>query len=80
MFEAIDWIVNFFKDLWEIICSAFNFLVSIITGTLQLLTMIPNVVSMITQAIGYLPAIVTAFATASLSVLIVYIILGRSRS
>lgn len=54
-----------------------NFLVQFVEGIVRLLTLVPVSVGFLTSAIGVLPSIFITFATATVTVCVIFIILGR---
>lgn len=54
------------------------FIVHSIESLFNLLENIPSYVSFLTVSIGYLPTAIMPFAIASISVYVVYLILGRN--
>ncbi len=69
---------KFFEWLADTIASLVNFLWSIIKGTIQLISLIPSAVNMLTTSIGILPSILVAFATATITVSVIFIMVGRN--
>lgn len=70
MFKFFDWIVNTISSLLE-------FLWSIIKGLIQLISLIPTAVNMLTTSIGVLPSLFIGFATATITVSVIFILVGR---
>ena len=57
-----------------------NFVVMLVEGTAKLIAMIVPVVSQIQQAVTYLPFVFQVFALASITVMVVFVIVGRTHS
>lgn len=76
MFTIIDAIGDFF----EMIGNLLNFLWDSITGTIKFIGMLPSLLSNLTLAGSYLPAIVLPFFTMSITVTVIYLIVGRSNN
>lgn len=70
MVDALKSILDFFGTL-------LNFVEYLITGLVQLITMIPSAFAMLTYSIGYLPSVLLAFAAVAITLSIVFLILGR---
>ena len=70
MFSGLTWIINTIISLW-------NFLITLIKGLLQLISLIPMSVNMLTDSIGVLPSIFVAFATATITISVIFILVGR---
>ena len=74
MFEAFSNFVNYFKD---IISAIFAFVQSLITGLIQVFKAIPSAIQMLTQSIGYLPSTLAVFATLTITISVIYLVIGR---
>lgn len=70
MFKFFDWVVDTVSALIE-------FLWTLIKGLIQLISLIPTAVNLLTNAIGILPSIMVAFATATITVSVIFILVGR---
>lgn len=70
MFGFFDWLV-------DLISSLVSFLFQTCIGLLRLLSLIPTAVRVLTNAVGFLPSIVAAFAAATITISVIFIILGR---
>lgn len=73
-------IITAIKNIGMVFASIGQFVVSLVTGTINLLQMIPQGISILTQSIGFLPQVFVMFATVSITVLVIYMIVGRSHS
>ena len=69
--NGFNWLVDTFQSIW-------NFITSLFSGLVSMLQMIPQVVSMVTGTIGYLPSVLAVFATLTITVSVLYLILGRN--
>lgn len=76
----LDWIKNFLESLWDIILSLVGFVEQIAKGLFDLLKYLPEVVSMVTSSIGWLPSVLTVFATLSITVSVIMLIAGRNNN
>ncbi len=70
MVDALKSVLDFFGTL-------LNFVEYLVTGLVQLITMIPSAFAMLTYSIGYLPSVLLAFAAVAITLSIVFLILGR---
>lgn len=70
MTEVFESIITFLKAI-------IMFVMNLQAGVQQMLVMIPNAVSMLTQSIAYMPSILVAFATGFITLSIAYLIIGR---
>lgn len=74
MLETISNFFNWFVDLFQTIA---DFIVNTILGLGNIIKSIPMVISMLTQSIGYLPSTIAAFATITITISVVYLLVGR---
>lgn len=68
---------NFFTWFVDLVTSLVSFLWSLIEGLLRLISLIPTAVTVLTNSIGYLPSILAAFAAATITISVIFIIVGR---
>ena len=71
IFEFVQW-------LGTIIETVFNFFANILTSFISFFKIIPTI--FITSSIGYLPSMVMVFATVSITVAIIFLVLGRNNN
>lgn len=74
--EIIDW----FEGLFEMIGSLIDLVVSLLTSLFDFISSIPTFVETITSAITSMPDLFLGFVGMSLTITVVFIIIGRSRS
>ena len=74
----LDWIINFFSSIGDTINSLINLLVSLIKGTFDLFAMLPTIITLLVDSIGFLPSVVSLFAFLSVTVSVVYLVAGRN--
>ena len=70
MIAALNEIITFIGSLIDLV-------VKIVTGLVQLLQMIPSMVQTLTGSHSLLPSILVAFASVTITVAVIFIILGR---
>ena len=70
--------VEFFQGIADVIGSLINLVISLIKGLIQLIGLIPTAVQSLTLSIGILPSILVAFATATITISVIFIIVGRN--
>lgn len=73
----LETLSNFFSWIIDTVSTLFDFLMSIISGLFNIIKSIPLVVTMLTGSIGYLPSTLAAFATITITISVVYLIVGR---
>lgn len=74
--DIIDW----FEGLFDLISSVVNLVVSLLTSLFDFISSIPTFVKTITAAVTSMPDLFAGFIGLSLTITIVFIIIGRSRS
>lgn len=72
--------IKYLEFLVDAANAAISFLVSIITGTIRMVAMIPQTITFLRSAVSFLPSFFTVFATAFITVCVIYTLVGRSRS
>lgn len=77
MIEGIQTLLNGIQTIIDGIQMAFGFLINIVKSLFMLVELLINVVVNTTTLIATLPPWLIAFATATLSVSVLFIILGR---
>lgn len=70
--------ISLFKTLIDIITSVLEFVGHTIYSLFVLLSHIPEYVSFIVSSINVLPNVIVPFAIASISIYVVFLILGRN--
>ena len=73
----IAWLSSVLNAVINAIVAAFTFLESIVVGIVQLIVMLPNAISLLAYGITMIPPVLMVFATAFISVSVVYLIIGR---
>lgn len=71
--------ISLLQSIVDTITSLVSFVIHTIDSMLNLIAHIPSYVSFLTVSIGYLPTIIMPFAIASISIYVVYLILGRNK-
>lgn len=71
MIKLFQWLIEFLSSLG-------NFLFSMIKGMIQLISLLPVAVNQLTVSIGILPSLLVAFATATITISVIFILVGRS--
>lgn len=66
----MQWLIDTFSSLA-------NFIVSMVTGLVDVIKMIPDIVQTLSTSIGYMPDFLIVFATTTLIIMIAYVIAGR---
>lgn len=68
---------DFLFSILTFITNIGSFTANLVTGVLQLVKMIPEALTLTSTAIGALPPVIAVFATAMVSVSVVYLVIGR---
>lgn len=74
----LDSIINGFNWLVDTFQSIINFVMQFFEGFISMFRMIPQIVSMVTGTVGYLPSVLAVFATLTVTISVLYLILGRN--
>lgn len=69
--------IEFFKSILNAVSTLFDLVKYLVTGLVQLFTMIPSAFSMLTYSIGFLSTVLLGFAAVAITISIVYLIIGR---
>ena len=69
--------LQFLQGIADFLIAAVQLLFNFIHGVLQLLSMIPGALAMVTQSVAFMPNVLVAFAVGMISVSVVYLIIGR---
>ena len=70
MLDALSQVVDFIGMI-------IDFVIQLVTGLVQLLLLIPKCVQMLTGSLLFLPPFLLTFATATITVSVIFIIVGR---
>lgn len=70
--QACRWIIDTLQNV-------FTFVISLFTDFIEVLKVIPGVLSAITSAIAFLPDIVTVFAVLTITISVIYVMAGRDQ-
>lgn len=73
----LETITNFFTSISDFLTSLIDFLINQITGLLQVFRTIPSVISMFSRAIAFIPPSIAVFATLTITISVVYLVVGR---
>lgn len=73
-------ILDAFQQFFELVGIAFDYMGTLLDNTFNLLRMIPACIEMLISTIRYLPPELILFATLSISVSIVFLLVGRGRT
>ena len=69
--------MQWLTQLFQAIQAGLSMLGSFVAGIWALLQMLPGAMGMVTSSIASMPMVLTAFATAMISISVVYLIIGR---
>lgn len=74
------WLINFFKSLFDVIASLIDLVISLVKGLVDFISSLPTFISLISASFGHIPSLILPFVTITLTLSIIFIILGRSKS
>lgn len=69
--------LNFLTAIVDFFSAIGSFLLNIVEGIAFILQMIPQALGIVTLSYGYMPAALSVFAMAGISVCIIYFLIGR---
>lgn len=73
----MKWIQEALQSLLDGLQTIFDFVVSLVTGLIEVVKFLPRVFSTLFSSIGQMPSFLTAFAVLTVTILILYIVVGR---
>lgn len=76
----LQWFQNYFVSIAATFEALISFLVSSSKAILDLVKLLPTMITITTSALGYLPGIVMLFGSLSIGVSIIYLIVGRNNN
>ena len=76
----LQWFQNFFVSIASTIESLISLVFSLIQSLFDLIKMLPTMITITTSAIGFLPDMVMLFATLSITVSVIYLMVGRNNN
>lgn len=75
----MTYIIDFLKELGEFFQTLIDIVVNFIQQLITFVMLIPVGVNMLVTSVGYLPSILIVFATLSITISVIYLILGRGQ-
>ena len=69
--KFFDWFITTVGSLINLVCS-------LVKGIIRLISLIPTAVETLTLSLGILPSILIAFASVTITVSVIFILVGRS--
>lgn len=73
-------LISGIKSIVNAIVSAFKFLGLLIDGILDLVQMLPEGIEMLVDSLAALPSSIVAFASAGITISVIFIMVGRSKT
>lgn len=77
--KQIQWLIDFVTSLGDMLKGILNLFVTAFSGLISLVQMLPSLISDMSTAVGLLPTVLVTFFGISLTVTIIYLILGRGK-
>lgn len=74
----IGWLTSLGDAALDIIGSLLQFFSGVINGLMNLIKVLPQVLSAVSLGIGYIPSTFATFAFISIAIMIIYLIVGRN--
>lgn len=75
----MTYIIDFLKELGSFFQTLIDMVVNLIQQLLTFIMLIPVGVNMLITSVGYLPSILIVFATLSITVSVIFLVLGRGQ-
>lgn len=75
----MTYIIDFLKELGSFFETLLDMVVNLIQQLLTFIMLIPVGVNMLVTSVRYLPSILIVFATLSITVSVIYLVLGRGQ-
>lgn len=69
--------LNVFEAIMDFLSMLGSYVSNIVTGLFSMLNLIPQAVTTVNYAIGYMPDVLTVFALAGIGICVVFHIIGR---
>lgn len=73
----MQWLINFFTDLSNILSGVINVVISLVKVLVTLITSLPAYISTLTSCVGYLPEVLITWFGLCITVTVIFLILGR---
>lgn len=70
--------LSFFSQLWDTITGVLALVVQLVKSLIQALVFLPQFISSLTESVGYLPGILTVFASLGITLMVINYIVGRN--
>lgn len=75
----MNYIIDFLKELGSFFQTLIDMVVNLIQQLITFVMLIPVGVNMLVTSVGYLPSILIVFATLSITISVIYLVLGRGQ-
>lgn len=73
----MQWFIDFFSSLFSALGGVLSMVVSAVKGLIDIIASIPQLLDTATQAITSLPSIIQTFIFATITVSVIYLVIGR---
>lgn len=67
----------FFESILSVLSMLITLVVNFVRGVVQLISILPTALTMLSYSVSALPPMIVVFATAFISVSVVYLVIGR---
>lgn len=75
----MNYIIDFLKELGSFFQTLIDMVVNLIQQLITFVMLIPVGVNMLITSVGYLPSILIVFSTLSITISVIYLVLGRGQ-
>lgn len=69
--------INILNQIVDFFYAIINLVINLVSGIVQMLSMIPSALTMLTNSVAFMPTILIAFAMGLITISVVYLIVGR---
>lgn len=76
----LDWLREVVESFESLIVGVVSFVINVFQGLWDFIKLLPSVVTMLTASIGGLPESIALFATLSITIAVVLMVLGRNNN
>lgn len=75
----MSYIIGFLEDIIQTFAGVINFILTLYEGVKTLFEMLPSLIADMTSAVGFLPMVLTTFFGVSVTVTIIFLLVGRGQ-
>lgn len=73
----LEWLASALQSLIDVVNSVLGFVLGLVDDLINFFKLLPQLVTLLTSTIGFLPSMLTLFATLSIAISVVFLTVGR---